>query len=142
VIKMAEAGVSGYVPPTASLLEIVSVVDSVRRGEFVCRPDLTYTLFSHLSQLAWSNSLRVLEQPLLTIRERRVMKLMSQRLSNREIANSLCVSQHTIKNHVHHILQKLGARDRSIAWHFGLTSAAPAREAGWDSTGQKSNRSS
>jgi two-component system, NarL family, nitrate/nitrite response regulator NarL len=120
VIKMAEAGASGYVPPAASFLEIVSVLDSVRRGEFVCRPDLTYILFSRLSHLARSNSAAVLQQPRLTIRERRVMELMSQRLSNKEIASSLCVSQHTVKNHVHHILQKLGARNRRIAWLQGL----------------------
>ena len=121
VIKMAEAGASGYAPPAASLLDIVSVLDSVRREEFVCPPDLTYVLFSRLSQLARSNG--VLQQALLTIRERRIMELMSQHLSNKQIANSLCVSQHTVKNHVHHILQKLGVRNRSIAWLHGLASA-------------------
>lgn len=119
VIKMAEAGASGYVPPDASLQEVVSALEAVRRGEFICRPDLTYVLLSHLSRLAWDNTASAaVQSPRLTTRERRVMELMSQALTNKQIAASLCVSTSTIKNHVHSILKKVGVRNRSVIWHL------------------------
>jgi DNA-binding NarL/FixJ family response regulator len=114
VLKIADAGASGYVRSGASLKEVVSVVDSVQQGEFTCPPDITYALFSHLADMARHNASAALQNAGLTIRERRVMELMS-RLSNKEIAERLCISQYTVKNHVHHILKKLGARSRGFA---------------------------
>jgi two-component system nitrate/nitrite response regulator NarL len=118
VIKMAEAGASGYVPPDASLQELVSALEAVRKREFICRPDLTYVLLSHLSRLAWGNKASAVQSPRLTTRERRVMELMSQAFTNKQIAASLCVSPSTIKNHVHSVLKKVGVRSRTVMWHL------------------------
>jgi LuxR family maltose regulon positive regulatory protein len=51
----------------------------------------------------------------LTRREREVFELMRQGLGNREIAKTLWISESTVKLHVHHVLQKLGARSRTEA---------------------------
>ncbi|HHT69071.1 MAG TPA: response regulator transcription factor [Firmicutes bacterium] len=50
---------------------------------------------------------------LLTPREREVLKLIAQGLSNGEIASALFISQHTVKNHVSNIYRKLGEHDRT-----------------------------
>ena len=50
---------------------------------------------------------------LLTPREREVLKLIAQGLSNGEIAATLFISQHTVKNHVSNVYRKLGEHDRT-----------------------------
>lgn len=50
---------------------------------------------------------------LLTPREREVLQLMAQGLTNSEIATSLFISHHTVKNHVSNIYRKLGENDRT-----------------------------
>ena len=51
----------------------------------------------------------------LTAREREVLELLDRGLSNKEIARELCIQVSTVKNHVHHILEKLGVGRRSAA---------------------------
>jgi two-component system nitrate/nitrite response regulator NarL len=115
IVKLAEAGASGYVPANASFREMLSIVESAQKGEFACPPDITYVLFSRLARLAQNSDVSFLRPSGLTIRERQVRGLLAQRLSNKEIANRLCVSEYTVKNHVHHLLQKLGVHSRRAA---------------------------
>ncbi|MBI5033093.1 MAG: response regulator transcription factor [Chloroflexi bacterium] len=56
----------------------------------------------------------------LTPREREVLRLLVASESNTEIAERLCLSEGTVKNHVSHILDKLGARDRAHAIHLAV----------------------
>jgi DNA-binding NarL/FixJ family response regulator len=115
VMKLAEAGASGYIPANASLQDMLSIIHSARQGEFACPSDVTYSLFSRLAELARSQDVKFCQVAGITIRERQVMELVAQNLSNREIADRLCVSAYTVKNHVHHVLRKLGVRSRSAA---------------------------
>jgi DNA-binding NarL/FixJ family response regulator len=122
VLKMAEAGASGYVSPAASFQELISIVQCVQKGEFTCPPNITYNLFAYLSILAQEKISNASRNSPLTIRERRVLDLMSADLSNKEIAARLCISEHTVKNHVHHIFEKLGVHNR-----FGVSMRRSAR---------------
>jgi len=115
IVRLAEAGASGYVPANASFQEMLSIIQSARKGEFACPPDVTYVLFSRLAELARNQEMTFLQASGLTTREQQVMKLLAQDLSNEEIAERLCVSEYTVKNHVHHVLRKLHARNRSVA---------------------------
>jgi|SRR5215831_4300232 len=116
VLKLAEAGASGYAGPTSSLDELITILRSIHRGEFTCPPHITFALFSHLAHLASGNAAVALKTPVLTIRERKVVELLSHNLTNKEIGARLCISEHTAKNHVQRILKKLGLHDRSLAF--------------------------
>jgi two-component system nitrate/nitrite response regulator NarL len=117
VVRLAEVGVSGYVPQGASLQELAAVMRSVQNGEFACAPSITYALFSHLCRLSQETRLADTSAAVLTLREHKIVELVALNLSNKEIAARLCLSQHTVKNHVHRILKKLGVRDRNLTRH-------------------------
>jgi DNA-binding NarL/FixJ family response regulator len=118
VVRLAEVGASGYASPSTSLQELIAIMHSAQKGEFICTPAIAYTLFSHLAHLA---SARVVEAPpsgVLTARERQVLELISQSFSNKEIAERLSLSTYTIKNHVHRILKKLRIQNRGHAFRY------------------------
>lgn len=115
VVKLAEAGASGYVAPAASLDELIAILQLIYRGEFTCPPHITYALFSHLARLASGSPPVLPRTPVLTMRERKVVELLFRNLTNKEIAARLCISEYTVKNHVQRILKKLGLHDRSLA---------------------------
>jgi DNA-binding NarL/FixJ family response regulator len=113
VLKIAEAGASGYVTAAASFDDVVSVLQAVENDEFTCPPDITFALFMRYAELARnSTSTITILRNALTTRERRVAELLARHLTNKEIAGRLYVSEFTVKNHVHRILKKLGARNR------------------------------
>jgi DNA-binding NarL/FixJ family response regulator len=112
-VQLAEAGASGYVTFTSSLQELVTILQLVQKQEFICPPNITYALFSHLAHLAACNA-PSRPQTSITMRERKVLQLLSQNLTNKEIARRLCISEYTAKNHVHHILKKLEISSRNL----------------------------
>jgi DNA-binding NarL/FixJ family response regulator len=124
VVSLAEVGASGYVPQGVSLEELTAVLLSVQNGEFACAPSITYALFSHLCRLSQQSSSASCSAEVLTIRQQKVLELLLRKLSNKEIAERLCLSEHTVKNHVHHILKKLGVHDRSLVHNAALRSTA------------------
>jgi DNA-binding NarL/FixJ family response regulator len=126
VVRLAEAGASGYIPADASFQEMLSIIQSARQGEFACAPHVTYALFSRLAELARNRQADCLLDSGITTREQQVLELLMQDLSNKEIANRLCVSQNTIKNHVHNLLRKLGVSGRSVAVRFRHQRSLPA----------------
>jgi DNA-binding NarL/FixJ family response regulator len=115
IVMLAEAGASGYLPPTASLEDLIAILESLQRGEFSCPPHITFALFSHLARLAGEATPFSQQLPVLTMRERKIVELLSCNLTNKEIAARLCISVCTAKNHVHRILKKLGLHKRSLA---------------------------
>jgi len=116
ILRCIEAGVSGYVLKESSLEELRDAIQRVLRGEAICSPRITGTLFSHLAELAREQ--RGCERLAgfdLTVRESEVLELIAENLSNKEIAERLCLSLYTVKNHVHNILEKLQVPDRGQA---------------------------
>ncbi|GHS98880.1 hypothetical protein AGMMS50276_21500 [Synergistales bacterium] len=66
----------------------------------------------------------------LTLREKEILYWLSQGLSNAEIASHMVLAEKTVKNHVSHVLKKLGLRDRTqaavMAWRTGFAETPPA----------------
>jgi DNA-binding NarL/FixJ family response regulator len=109
-------GIVGYVLKDASAAEIAEAVRSVANGEAVCPPALCLTLFEQLSKPKVHVVPFVIKHNLgLTRREQQLVHMISRGLTNKEIASELHLSEQTVKNHVHRMLQKLGVGDRMTA---------------------------
>jgi DNA-binding NarL/FixJ family response regulator len=109
----AEMGMAGYVPKEATAKDLVMIVLAVANDEFRCSPKVTALLLRRLSALAAER--RAWPNGSLTLRQREVIMLIDEGLSNKEIARRLGIELSTVKNHVHQILQKLHAQRRSQA---------------------------
>jgi two-component system, NarL family, nitrate/nitrite response regulator NarL len=116
VLRCAEAGVRGYVPREATVDHLRVVIEGVVRDELVCSSRLAGTLLRHVHWLANErHRVSVDGHGLLTRRESEIVDLIDEGLSNKEIATRLHISLPTVKNHVHHILEKLGVSRRAEA---------------------------
>lgn len=113
-LTCAEAGITGYVTADASLEELIAVIESAARGELICSPSLVRGLVRSLAALAAERAPAPPQAP-LTPRERQILALLEQHLSNKEIAVHLRIEVATVKNHVHKLLKKLGVHRRHEA---------------------------
>jgi len=130
VLASAEAGAIAYVPREASLEDLVAVIECAVRGEAVCSPRVAGALLRRIAALATDGrSDRVPAR--LTKREREIMGLIDEGLSNKEIAKRLRIEVATVKNHVHNILEKLQVHRRGEA-AARLRAALPRRAVGSD----------
>lgn len=129
--RSIRAGVVGYLLNEASAAELVSAVRSAVRGEAVCPPRLCLALFTFAARQASVPSPRLRALHGLTRREQQLLPLIAQGLTNKEIASRLGLSEQTVKNHIHRILQKVGSEDRLSAIHaLETTSFDEAPESG------------
>jgi two-component system nitrate/nitrite response regulator NarL len=112
IVACAEAGVAGFVTRDQSLAQAVDVLESVACGESACS---SRTAAALLRRVAVLSAQRELPGPAagLTTRERQIARLIARGRSNKEIARELCIEISTVKNHVHHMLEKLGVRGRA-----------------------------
>lgn len=112
-LKAVEFGVVGYLFKDASAMEVIAAIRAVAAGEAVCPSRLNMTLFRTVARGKSSNPAVKLKPELrLTRREQELVPLIARGLTNREIASQLNLSEQTIKNHVHRMLQKVGVEDR------------------------------
>ena len=110
-----EAGVSGFVMKDASLDELVKTLRFVAGGSTVLPPNMTSSLFSQIASdvLAGRESGGATSDAVaLTPREREVIDLISEGLSNKGIASRLDISIHTVKSHVRNVMEKLALHTR------------------------------
>jgi DNA-binding NarL/FixJ family response regulator len=90
------------------------LIRQVAAGESLCSPRVSAILLRRLSALASERQLAK-EELVLTAREAQILKMLELGLSNRDIAEKLCIAVHTVKNHVHSVLTKLGVSTRAQA---------------------------
>ncbi len=113
VVAYVRAGVSGFVLKAATFDDFLHAIRSVSQGANVLPPPLTVSLFSQIADLAVRQGERhALNAMRLTKRERDVVDLIATGLSNKEISSRLHLSTHTIRSHVHNVLEKLALRSR------------------------------
>ncbi|MUL48987.1 response regulator transcription factor [Mycobacterium sp. CBMA293] len=114
IVACAEAGVAGYHLRTDSLDDLLDLIGRVSKGETSCSPRVSAILMRRLSRLAAQRQSESKELA-LTVREAQILQMLEMGLSNRDIANQLCIAVHTVKNHVHNLLAKLGVSTRAEA---------------------------
>jgi DNA-binding NarL/FixJ family response regulator len=108
-----EAGVCGYVLKSTPFHELQLVIELVTRGETMCSPHIAHAMFARLSELAQTSANSAMHEPvILSDRELEILQLIAEGWSNRQIADHLYLSPHTVKNHVHNILKKLRVQRR------------------------------
>jgi DNA-binding NarL/FixJ family response regulator len=112
-VSLVKAGAAGFILKDASIEVFVATVRAVSDGVSVLPSPMTGTLFSHVAAQATSRGrLGVKGAVRMTARERQVIESIADGLSNKEIAGRLHIATHTVKSHVHNILQKLALHSR------------------------------
>jgi len=112
VFEALRAGASGYLLKNADPDHLAAAIRAVHTGDSVLDPAVTEKV---IRRAARTGPERATLTERLTPRERQVLRLMTEGMTNAEIAARLVLSEGTVKNHVSHILGKLKARDRAHA---------------------------
>ena len=113
VIEFVKAGANGFIMKDATVQDLVSTIRSVALGADVVPPALTGTLLSHIAQQAAVRQVPgAADVVRMTKREKEIMNLIAEGLSNKEIAQQLNIATYTVKSHVHNILEKLALHSR------------------------------
>ena len=113
VVEFVEAGGSGFILKSASPQEYVDTIRAVARGEKVLPTVLTASLFTQIVESALESGKGIPDSAIkLTDREKEIVNLIAEGLSNKEIATHLHIATQTVKSHVHNILEKLALSSR------------------------------
>ena len=125
VFDALHAGAAGYLLKDVASARLVEAIRATARGESILEPSVAAKViaeFTRVSRMVPPAQMEQLVEP-LSERELEILALIARGHSNKEIASQLFIAEGTVKNHVTHILGKLGVRDRTQA-------ALKARELG------------
>lgn len=116
LVQCVAAGAQGYVLEDASVSELLRAIETVADGEHYCSSAIFNQLMGQLVKLSRNSLPATVTQPrMLTERELQILHWIAEGYSNKQVANKLALSIYTVKNHVHRILNKLNASDRTHA---------------------------
>jgi DNA-binding NarL/FixJ family response regulator len=113
VFAWAEAGIAGYVPNTASVDDLVSLIEQIRRGEQTCPTRIVSSLLRRIGASERAAKPSLPSATPLTRRELEISRLIATGFSNKDIARRLGISLGTTKSHVHNLLGKLSVQRRA-----------------------------
>jgi DNA-binding NarL/FixJ family response regulator len=117
VFEGLRAGAVGYLLKDVSADKLIEAIRAASKGEYFLLPSITAKVvseFSRISRPVTSDPQKVLSDP-LSAREVEILRYVATGASNKEIADTLVISEGTVKNHLSSILSKLGVRDRMQA---------------------------
>ncbi len=123
LFEAIKSGAEGYLLKSLQGEQFVELLKGVERGEAPMSPGLAAKILSEFAQRTRHESkpeATTTTDEILTDREKEVLHLMVNGLSNREIAGSLTISENTVKFHLKNILAKLHARNRTEAVAYAL----------------------
>lgn len=119
VLQYVKAGAKGFILKDASLDDLLVTIRSVSKGATVLPPLLVDSLFSQIVDHAVRESKFKLGGAVkMTKRERDVIALLSDGLTNKEIAQKIHISTFTVKSHIHNIMEKLALHTRLEATNY------------------------
>jgi DNA-binding NarL/FixJ family response regulator len=119
IVECVQAGASGFILKDATVEDFLRTIRSVAHGGKVLPPLLTGSLFSHVIEYALKKGKDKLNRAVrMTKREREIIALIAEGLSNKEIAQRLNIATYTAKSHIHNIMEKLALHTRlQVAMH-------------------------
>lgn len=121
IFDLVRAGATGYLLKDTDSSQIVAAIRAIYRGESLIHPSVATKILAEFSLLAQGKSKKPSwEEHHLTEREITVLRLVADGKTNKEIANSLDLSEKTVKNHVRNIFHKLQVYDRTQAAILGI----------------------
>jgi two-component system, NarL family, response regulator DevR len=118
VVAAVLAGASGYLLKNVSRAELLRAIRTVAAGGALLDPGVTGAVTRKLVEL--NRQTRQAESDLLSEREREVLQLVAQGLTNKEIAARLSITEKTARNHISHILEKLNLSRRTEAAAYAV----------------------
>lgn len=125
IIQFVKAGASGFILKDATQEEFLSTIRAVAGGAKVLPSLLAESLFTEIVRHAVTGGpARVKEALRMTRREREVVMLIGEGMTNVEIGRKLRISTHTVKSHVHNIMEKLVLHTRLEIANFVFTDKA------------------
>ena len=119
VIALLEAGAAGYLLKNVRGNQLVDAVRAVHSGESVLQPSATRQIINRLTSKAKEQEETVVTSP-LTEREQEILMLTAKGVSNKDIADNLCLSIRTVQSHLSNIFKKLAVGSRTEAILYGL----------------------
>jgi RNA polymerase sigma factor (sigma-70 family) len=122
ILGALRAGASGFLLKRSSPEDLIAAIHTVAAGEALLSPSVTQRVIDRVARHPVIGEGANSQLDELTPREREVLELIAQGLSNREIAAELTVEETTVKSHVRRVLMKLQARDRIQAVIFAYES--------------------
>ena len=114
IFALLEAGAAGYLLKDVHSHEIVEAVRSVHSGESVLHPSIARKVIQR-AILGSSKTAEVKSDIELSEREKEVLKLAAKGMTNKDIADTLCISIRTVQGHINNIFHKLGVGSRTEA---------------------------
>lgn len=115
VFQAIKAGAIGYILKDSPIDDALEAVRAAYRGEGMMHPAIAGRVMKEFARIHQDRAADMEKFADLTDREREVLKLVASAKTNREIAESLFISEKTVKNHISNILFKLQANDRTEA---------------------------
>lgn len=119
IMEFVQAGAEGFILKSATVDDVIKTIREVAGGATVLPPSMTGSLFSQVAEHALSKGKRNLKSAVrMTSREKEVIALIVDGMSNKDIADNLNIAIFTVKSHVHNIMEKLALHSRlQIANH-------------------------
>jgi two-component system NarL family response regulator len=122
ILQYVKAGANGFILKDASLNDFLITIRSVSEGATILPPLLIDSLFSQIVDHAVREGKTKLKEAVrMTQREREVITLLSEGMSNKEIAHRIHISTYTVKSHIHNIMEKLALHTRLEIANYSYT---------------------
>ena len=125
ILQYVKAGANGFILKDASLNDFLITIRTVAEGSTVLPPLLVDSLFSQIVDHAVREGKSKLNEAVkMTKREREVIGLLGEGMSNKEIGQKIRISTYTVKSHIHNIMEKLALHTRLEIANYSYSSDA------------------
>jgi DNA-binding NarL/FixJ family response regulator len=122
ILQYVKAGANGFILKDASLNDFLIAIRTVAEGSTVLPPLLVDSLFSQIVENAVRDGKSEIKEAVkMTKREKEVIALLSEGMSNKEIGQRMHISTYTIKSHIHNIMEKLALHTRLEIANYSYT---------------------